>query len=102
GRGLVAAIPLTIAAASIDIPLFFICRIERGFPVSSLSGQIRLMMDTFFSNGGRQFLALLVVLVTIGLIQMTKPPLISPDTGPNNPCPCGSGKKYKHCCMNKV
>ena len=19
----------------------------------------------------------------------------------NDPCPCGSGKKYKHCCMNK-
>lgn len=22
--------------------------------------------------------------------------------GRNEPCPCGSGKKYKHCCMNKV
>lgn len=22
-------------------------------------------------------------------------------TGRNDPCPCGSGKKYKHCCMNK-
>ena len=21
---------------------------------------------------------------------------------PNDLCPCGSGKKYKHCCMNKV
>lgn len=21
---------------------------------------------------------------------------------PNDPCPCGSGKKYKHCCMNKA
>ena len=20
---------------------------------------------------------------------------------PNEPCPCGSGKKYKHCCMRK-
>ena len=20
---------------------------------------------------------------------------------PNDLCPCGSGKKYKHCCMNK-
>jgi len=19
----------------------------------------------------------------------------------NEPCPCGSGKKYKHCCLNK-
>ncbi len=22
-----------------------------------------------------------------------------PKTGRNEPCPCGSGKKYKHCCM---
>ena len=21
--------------------------------------------------------------------------------GRNDPCPCGSGKKYKHCCMNQ-
>lgn len=24
-----------------------------------------------------------------------------PKVGRNDPCPCGSGKKYKHCCMNK-
>lgn len=24
-----------------------------------------------------------------------------PKIGPNDPCPCGSGKKYKKCCMNK-
>jgi uncharacterized protein YecA (UPF0149 family) len=22
----------------------------------------------------------------------------TPKVGRNNPCPCGSGKKYKHCC----
>ncbi|MBI3327944.1 MAG: SEC-C domain-containing protein, partial [Nitrospinae bacterium] len=22
--------------------------------------------------------------------------------GRNDPCPCGSGKKYKYCCLNKV
>lgn len=22
--------------------------------------------------------------------------------GRNDPCPCGSGKKYKHCCMNRT
>ncbi|MGN0910738.1 MAG: SEC-C metal-binding domain-containing protein [Thermoguttaceae bacterium] len=22
----------------------------------------------------------------------------SPRVGRNDPCPCGSGKKYKHCC----
>jgi hypothetical protein len=24
-----------------------------------------------------------------------------PDLGPNDPCSCGSGKKYKKCCKNK-
>jgi len=24
-----------------------------------------------------------------------------PKTGRNHPCPCGSGKKYKHCCLEK-
>ena len=24
-----------------------------------------------------------------------------PKIGRNNPCPCGSGKKYKHCCRSK-
>jgi hypothetical protein len=23
------------------------------------------------------------------------------DVGRNDPCPCGSGKKYKNCCLNK-
>lgn len=25
----------------------------------------------------------------------------NPDIGRNDPCPCGSGKKYKKCCLNK-
>jgi hypothetical protein len=25
----------------------------------------------------------------------------SPDVGRNDPCPCGSGKKYKKCCLMK-
>src|SRR3990167_7949654 len=24
-----------------------------------------------------------------------------PRTGRNDPCPCGSGKKYKHCCLER-
>ncbi len=26
----------------------------------------------------------------------------SPKVGRNDPCPCGSGKKYKKCCLNKI
>jgi uncharacterized protein len=25
----------------------------------------------------------------------------SPEVGRNDPCPCGSGKKYKHCCLRQ-
>ncbi len=32
---------------------------------------------------------------------LTTPPIIKPDKiGRNEPCTCGSGKKYKKCCMN--
>ena len=24
-----------------------------------------------------------------------------PEVGPNDPCPCGSGRKYKKCCLGK-
>ena len=27
---------------------------------------------------------------------------VAPKVGRNDPCPCGSGKKYKHCCIAKA
>jgi SEC-C motif len=33
-------------------------------------------------------------------VTVRKPPGVSP-VGRNDPCPCGSGKKYKKCCMNE-
>lgn len=33
--------------------------------------------------------------------QYQKVPLVSqPTAGRNDPCPCGSGKKFKKCCLN--
>ncbi len=32
------------------------------------------------------------------LINPPKPIIKSATIGRNEPCPCGSGKKYKHCC----
>ena len=33
---------------------------------------------------------------------VTKKPVVKSDkVGRNDPCPCGSGKKYKHCCLDK-
>ena len=33
--------------------------------------------------------------------EKAKPVRKSKKVGPNDPCPCGSGKKYKKCCMQK-
>jgi uncharacterized protein YecA (UPF0149 family) len=30
-----------------------------------------------------------------------RPSPATPNPGRNDPCPCGSGKKYKKCCMDK-
>jgi preprotein translocase subunit SecA len=31
-------------------------------------------------------------------VEKAKPVRSGPKVGRNDPCPCGSGKKYKHCC----
>ena len=31
-------------------------------------------------------------------VEKAKPVRAGPKVGRNDPCPCGSGKKYKHCC----
>jgi preprotein translocase subunit SecA len=34
-------------------------------------------------------------------VQKKTPVRSTKKAGPNDPCPCGSGKKYKKCCMQK-
>lgn len=36
----------------------------------------------------------------LSAIQNTTPIVKAPSVGRNEPCPCGSGKKYKKCCLN--
>jgi len=36
-----------------------------------------------------------------GLLPVSIEGATVPKTGRNDPCPCGSGKKYKHCCLEK-
>ena len=35
------------------------------------------------------------------LLTLPEPKRSEPKVGRNDPCPCGSGKKFKKCCMNK-
>jgi len=36
------------------------------------------------------------------IMEKPKPFRSKPKTGRNDPCPCGSGKKYKHCCLQLI
>jgi SEC-C motif len=57
----------------------------------------------FFDLTGRGFFALLIYLGLIAVgwrsPEAAPPPSRGRAVGRNDPCPCGSGKKYKHCCL---
>ncbi len=58
-------------------------------------------VDNFFEITGKAFLPVAIWLVLglpymMGLIDRREP--APAKVGRNTPCPCGSGKKYKHCC----
>ena len=38
-------------------------------------------------------------LIDAGLVPTDRPISLAPKIGRNSPCPCGSGKKYKKCCL---
>jgi len=99
-KAFLVALPLLIVAQLIDIPIHLINRMEAPWPVNSLGGHIRQFWVYLLSNGGRQFLAFIVVLISIAAVQIgfRSHSTITSDVGRNDPCPCGSGKKYKRCC----
>jgi preprotein translocase subunit SecA len=48
--------------------------------------------------GGAQAKGSDVVSEAAAATEKAKPVRTGPKVGRNDPCPCGSGKKYKHCC----
>lgn len=90
--------PLFFGTQLVDIPLDVINRVEAPWAVKSLSGQIREFWYYLLNNGGRQFLAFIVALLSIASVRLIFPSHITADIGRNDPCPCGSGKKFKKCC----
>ncbi|WP_243050976.1 SEC-C metal-binding domain-containing protein, partial [Dyella sp. RRB7] len=61
----------------------------------------RLQRQMLASGGGAPLAALGADAEAVAAGSLAAPPLPSPNEGPrvgrNDPCPCGSGKKYKHC-----
>ena len=48
--------------------------------------------------GGRRSKASDIVSEAAAAVEKAKPVRTGPKVGRNDPCPCGSGKKYKQCC----
>lgn len=97
---------LLCVAISIDHPFHLISQAEKGLVVDSLSATIREFYVFMLTNGGRQFISVLLFLLAISHQYFRLPEPLQ-KTSPkkhvqrNAPCPCGSGKKYKHCCGKK-
>jgi hypothetical protein len=96
---IITGLPFLFLIEMIDIPLTLINKLEHKLVIDSVGQKFRLFIIYFFNNGGRQFAALLVVLITIGIVRLKGIPVIKLDAHRNSPCPCGSGKKFKKCCM---
>jgi len=64
------------------------------------------MEDEGRLSGGRQLGLYLRALQApfLDVASGTPKPIVTPTqkVGRNNPCPCGSGRKYKKCCMNAL
>jgi hypothetical protein len=103
------SLPLILLVHALDLPMIFIAIIESVHSTSAI-GNTALSVWSHILNGGRQFLALVAFLISIAPIYIrldrrpprkasprTSAPTIAPRR--NDPCPCGSGKKYKNCCL---
>lgn len=97
----VFSLPFLFAVQLIDMPFHLIYLIEKSFAIKSIYMLILMYWGKILNNGGRQFLSLLAVLLSIAPHFLIKPAVIKDRIGRNDPCPCGSGKKYKKCCMLK-
>jgi len=97
-RAFIVAVFLLIATELVDIPVQIINRVEAAWPVQGLGGHLRVFWINLINNGGRQFLAVVVFLLSIASVRLIFPARIKDPVGRNDPCPCGSGKKFKKCC----
>jgi hypothetical protein len=93
-------LPALFVLIAIDVSLAFLVGIEMKFLPLTLKNKMVYYVAQGLNLGGRQFLGILLFAATLAPRLLKKP--VYPDGQPlerNDPCPCGSGKKYKNCCM---
>ena len=106
-KAFLLSFPFLLLFVSIDIPVTIISSIEleckrklHGIPmVATFSRSVLIFLSHFFNNGGRQFFAVLLFALTVMPFRFRSSSPKPLAVGRNDPCPCGSGKKYKNCCM---
>jgi len=90
---------LLIVPIVVDHPFHLISQAEKGLIIDSFLGKMREFWVFMLTNGGRQLISVLLVLLAISYEFVKIPePLVTEQIHRNDPCLCGSGKKYKHCC----
>jgi len=100
-RAVMIALPLLALVTLIDIPFHLLYLMEMEYHGLSVYDRIIRLWGKMLNNGGRQFLSILVVFACAAPHYLIKPAVTEKRVGRNDPCPCGSGKKYKKCCMTK-
>jgi hypothetical protein len=93
-------LPIMLLLIAVDISLTLLLEIEARLVEPTLWDRIMLYLAQGLNGGGRQFLGLLLFAAAIAPRYLKKPIYAAGRSlERNNPCPCGSGKKYKNCCM---
>lgn len=97
------SLPLLVILEMIDMPLVVISRATEQIRALLAGNEVSPSLShtywlSFLSNGGREFLAISTALLLVALLHLSRVGKI-PEPERNAPCPCGSGKKYKKCCM---
>jgi hypothetical protein len=107
-KAFIFSLPMIALIQCMDYPLIFISNIASVYSNNVPMNTIFKIWSHILNNGGRQFLSLIAFLLAISPHYLTHTPSQlqsinsqSEKTGRNAPCPCGSGIKYKNCCLSK-
>ena len=107
---IVLSIPVMTAFFIVDAAVTIVSSIElearsklAGYVViHTFRSDLLVYLSHFFNNGGRQFMGVLIFIIAAVPLHLSgllpKKVKDQDKPGRNDPCSCGSGKKYKHCC----
>jgi hypothetical protein len=109
---LAMGVPFLILVEMLDVPLLTVsrCKLHAQSLVSQVSPTAAILHEywlKFLNSGGREFLSILAGFLAVAVFYVLRSRSAAQlserkEPGRNDPCPCGSGKKYKRCCMRKL